>query len=237
MASQLELRQREQRFFAILATASAALVLWGFARTYYLKPWTGAPELSALVHLHGIVFTGWIVLFALQVTLVARRRTDLHRRVGTGGAVFAALMVVLGVVTAIAGAARGHTPDPGIPPLAFLAIPIFNIAGFAVLVASAVALRRDAAAHKRLMLLATITIVTPAIARLPFDFVRAGGPPVFYGLTDLLVLLCVAWDIATRRKLHSATLRGALLILLTQAGSLVAAKSAAWLEFAHWLTS
>jgi len=236
MADPRAARQREQRFVAAMTALAVALVFWGFARTYYLGAVTGAPALSTLVHVHGLVFSGWLALFVVQVTLVARKRTDLHRRVGRAGAVFAALMVVLGVATAVAGAARGHTPDPSIPPLAFLAIPIFNIAGFAVLVGSAVALRREPAAHKRLMLLATLTVVTPAIARLPLDFIRSGGPPAFYGLTDLLVLACMAWDIVSHRRVHPATLRGAILIVLTQLGSLVAARSPVWLGFAGWLT-
>jgi uncharacterized membrane protein YozB (DUF420 family) len=237
MANQLLLRQREQRFFGILAAVAVLLMFCGFARTYYLKPWTDAPALSVLVNVHGIVFTGWIALFALQVTLVGRGRIALHRRVGTAGAVLAALVVALGVTTAIAAAQRGHSPEATVPPLAFLAVPLFNIAGFAVLVGAALALRRDPAAHKRLMLLATITLLMPAISRLPLESVRAGGLPLFIALTDVLVFACFAWDIASRRKVHRATLRGALLIVLTQLASLVVARSAAWLAFARWLTA
>jgi hypothetical protein len=37
--------------------ASTVLVFLAFARTFYLKPYFGTPQLSRLVELHGIVFT------------------------------------------------------------------------------------------------------------------------------------------------------------------------------------
>jgi hypothetical protein len=232
-----EARQREQWFFGLMAALAAAIVFAGFAPTYYLGPWFAAPALTPLVHLHGIVFTAWIALLALQVGLVATGRTYLHRRVGVAGAVLALAMVVLGVATAIVSAQLGHTPNPAIPPLSFMAIPLFAIVAFALLVGAGVALRHRPQAHKRLMLLATIAILGAAMARLPLGIVKAGGPPAFFGLTDLLVLACVAYDLLTRRRVHPAWLLGGAVILASQVGSLLAAPSAPWLAFAHWLIS
>jgi hypothetical protein len=84
--------QRDRRFFAGMAIASAVAVFVGFLATYYLKAWWGTPVLPPLVHLHGILFTGWILLLIAQTSLVAARRTDLHRRIGVGGGVLAGLI-------------------------------------------------------------------------------------------------------------------------------------------------
>lgn len=59
-----------------------ALVFWTFARTFYLKPFFGTPPLSALLHIHGAVMTGWVVLLVVQPSLIVAHRVQWHRRLG-----------------------------------------------------------------------------------------------------------------------------------------------------------
>ena len=91
----------DRRLFAGVAVGLALLVLVGFAQTYYLKVLFRTPPLRALLHVHGIVMTAWIVLFAVQVRLVAAHRTDLHRRLGVVGAVVSGMVI---------GEGRGPSP-------------------------------------------------------------------------------------------------------------------------------
>lgn len=220
----------ERRFFAAAALAAALIAFAGFARTYYLKGVFGAPELPALVHVHGLVMTLWIALFVTQVGLVAARRTDLHRKLGAAGAALAAVVVLVGIATAIEGARRGVSPGP--PPLVFLAIPISVALVFGLFVATAIALRRRSDFHKRLMLLASIAILTPAIARLPIESLHAGGIVAFFAATDLLALACVAWDTARNRRLHPAFGWGVLFLILSHPAQLLLAGSAFWMSVA-----
>src|SRR6202012_2045889 len=76
-----------------------ALVFWTFARTFYLKPFFSTPPLSALLHFHGAVMSGWVVLLFVQTSLIAAHRVDWHRRLGVFGTVWAALVVIVGSVT------------------------------------------------------------------------------------------------------------------------------------------
>jgi uncharacterized membrane protein YozB (DUF420 family) len=228
-------RARGTSFYPVMATVVAGLAFAGFARTYFLAPWFAAPPLSPLVHLHGALFTAWIVLFGIQVWLVQSGKVRLHRRLGLAGAVLALLMVIVGYVTAITSARLGHTPSPALPALAFLAIPLSGVVAFATLVGWAVARRRDGGAHKRLMLLATIAILSAAVARLPFDFIADGGPPVFYGLTDLLVVAGVLADLLIIGRIPGVWFLGGGLLLALQIGSLLAASSAGWIAIAAWL--
>src|SRR5690349_14109048 len=69
-------------FFVGIAIAAAVVVFLGFGRTYYAKSYFGMPSLSLLFHLHGALFTAWMLFFVLQAYLVASRRTALHRRTG-----------------------------------------------------------------------------------------------------------------------------------------------------------
>src|SRR6266852_6061533 len=113
MSSSIQTTGRDRRLYICFAVFMPVIVLVGFARTYYLKGFFGTPPLPGLlVHLHGIVMTSWVVLFVAQVSLVATGRTRTHQRLGLLGAVLAPLVIVVGVLTAIAGSARGSTPAP-----------------------------------------------------------------------------------------------------------------------------
>ncbi len=157
----------------------------------------------------------------------------MHQRLGVLGAGLAALVVGVGTVTAIAGAARGSTPGP--PPLQFLVVPLADILVFAILVGTALYYRRRLDIHKRLMLLAAVNLLTPAIARIPLNFIQAGGPIAFFGLTDLCVLACVAFDTVKNRRLHPVFLWGTILIVASQPLRLMLAGTDAWMRFATLL--
>ena len=183
--------RRDRRFFTGMALAAAVTVFTGFAPTYFLKGVFGAPALSPLLHLHGLLFTSWILLFVAQVSLVAAGRTDLHRKLGVAGGALAVLMVVVGMAAAIGSARRGFSPPGGPPPLMFFVIPFSDLWVFSGLMGTGLYFRRRSETHKRLMLLATIALLTPAIARLPY--VLTLGPPAFFGLTESMMLAVIAF--------------------------------------------
>jgi hypothetical protein len=95
-------------------------------------------------------------------------------------------------------------------------------------------MRRDPQSHKRLMLLATINLLTAAIARWPG--VLQAGPLAFFGLTDLFIVALAVWDFRTRGRLHPVTLWGGLALIVSQPLRLVASGTEAWLAFARWAT-
>jgi hypothetical protein len=227
--------RRTRRFYVGMALAIAVTVFAGFSRTYFLKAHFGTPPLSLLLHVHGIVFTTWVLFFLAQTILVATGRTYLHRRMGVVGAVLAALVLIVGTTTAILRVKGGSAPIPGVPPLAFLAIPLFDMLVFGTLVATAIYFRQRSETHKRLMTLAMIAMLPAPIARLPFAFLKA-GPPAFFGLADLFIIAILLYDVTTRKKVHPATVWGGLLIVASQPLRLMIAGTPAWIAFAGWLT-
>jgi len=228
-------RRRERWFYISMSIAAVITVFAGFAPSYYLRPYFNTTPLMPLLHLHGLVFTSWLLLFLVQTTLVAAHRTDIHRRLGILGGVIAALMIVIGPTTAVIRASQGATPVPGVSPLSFLVIPLGDMFVFAILVGTAFYYRRRADVHKRLMLLATISILAAAIARLPFAIMQA-GPPAFFGITDVFVVACVLYDLITLKRVHRATALAGLLIIASQPLRLMIGGTHAWLAFATWLT-
>jgi hypothetical protein len=225
-----------RRLGIFVALIAALLVFAGFARTYYLKGVFDGPALGTYVHVHGLIFTSWIVVFLVQATLVARRQIAWHRALGTAGAGLVVAMIVSGLYTAVAAAARGHTPLAAVPPLAFLAVPMFDIVVFGLLAGVGLAMRRRTDVHRRFMTLATIGIMSPAIARLPFEFITRFGPVAFFGLEDLLILACIVHDWRTARRVHWATIVPAVVIVVSQPLRLVVSQTEAWMAFARWVT-
>lgn len=223
-----------QRLYTWAAMGACIIVFVGFAKTYYLKRWFGTPELPALRHIHGLVMTLWFGLLVVQARLVAARRVAVHRRLGVFGALLAALVLVVGIMTAIDAARRGSSPGP--PPLMFLAVPLGDMLVFAALAGAGLYFRRRTDIHRRLMLLSSLAMLGAAFARLPLDFVRTAGPLLYFGLTDLFVLACVVYDTRTNRRLHPAFGWGALLVVTSHPLRLMLAGTPAWMRFATWLT-
>ena len=226
---------RDRRFFTAIAAVIAVVVLVGFGPTFYLRPMFNPPPLRTVHVVHGAVFTLWVALFVAQAVLVSARRLDLHKKLGVLGGVVALLMVVTGYAVAISTARLGFA-TPGLPPpLVFFAVPFFDLVVFSTLVGMGLWLRRSPIAHKRLMLLSIVSVLTAAIARWPY--VLPLGPLAYFALTDLFVVALALHDRASLGRVHPATLWGGLWLLASQLGRLVISGTAAWLAFATWLAS
>jgi len=223
-------------FFTGMATAVMATVIAGFAPTYYLKPLFATPALTVPVHVHGALFTAWVLLFVVQTSLVAANRTALHRRLGVVGAVLALTMVATGTALAVESA-RTARPALGVlaaaSPLFVLVIPLASVVVFTILVGLGLYYRRRPDAHKRLMLFATIALLPPALGRM--RILNAIGPPAFFGVTVLFIVVVVAYDYWTRRRVHAVSLWGGLFLALSFPGRIALGHTDAWLTFAGWL--
>ncbi len=228
-------RRSGNRLYTWGAVAALVIIFAGFARTFFLRSMFGGPPLSPLLFGHGIVMTSWLMLFIAQAWLVGAGRVRLHRKLGVAGLVVAILVLCTSVATAIDAGRRGASPTPDVPPLMFMAIPLFDMPVFATLVGVALWQRNRPDIHKRLMLLATLSLLTPGIGRLPIALIQQGGPPVFFGLALSIVLLCIAIDSAINRRLHPAFFWGGALILAMLPLRLLVATSSWWHEAALWL--
>lgn len=239
MTPNTALRSFDRRFFTFTAIAFTLVVLAGFARTYYLKPYFGGPPLPSLaVHVHGLLMTAWVALFATQVWLISSRRVNVHQRLGYAGVGLAVLIVAAGLATALrAGKYGSASMPPNIPTLAFMAIPLFDLLLFSVLFGGAVYYRKTPAAHKSLMLLTAINFVPPAIARIPIASLQALGPLWFFGFPTVLALLCIGLDWTRRGRLNIVLATGTALLVASYVVRLAWMGTDSWLRLATVLTS
>lgn len=196
-----------------------SLAIWGGILTGFV------PEIATegfdfpwIVHLHAVVFMGWLVLLTVQCLLIGTDRRDLHRQLGIGGAILAAVMLVVGPETALMTDRIKHAQDGG--PIPFIAIQMADMISFAVLTGAGLLLRRRAQLHKTLLLLATISLSVAGFARGFGNLVAPlfpGGPIQFYAHiysgTDLLILALGCYQILYRRTWNPAYLLGSALIV------------------------
>jgi hypothetical protein len=225
----------DNKFFAGMAFAIVAAVFVGFARTYFLAGVFHAKLPSPLVHVHAVVFSSWIIFLLVQIWLVSAGRLGWHRQLGMFGAALAFTMVVLGLLTATESFARGFSP-PGsrIPPATFYAIPVFEVLTFCVLFVAGFIMRVDGAAHKRLMLIATFSLLGPPINRWPVSIIHRIPP-----LTSLVIVLFLSFlaffDLWTRRRIHRATAIGGSFLIISQLLMFPIGQSHPWHLFADWV--
>jgi hypothetical protein len=231
-------RATTRRFFAMVAIAFPLIILAGFGRTYYLKPFFNAPPVpSMLVHLHGILMTLWIALFAVQVYFISSKRIKLHQKLGIFGVALGILIIPLGIFTAIAAAKYGSaSTPPDFPPLAFMAVPFFDMIVFAILLVGIVYYRKRPANHKRLVLISVLNFLPPALARLPLASVQSLGPVIFFGVPDLLAIIFLVVDTWRHKKLNRVFLAGVILLIASHPIRIIVSGTDAWMRFATWVT-
>ncbi len=230
------------RFFLWTSVACAIAVLWGFGPTYFLRAFITTRPLSVLVHIHGALFSCWIVFLVLQTTLVARQQTRIHRKIGVWAIALVIAMVPVGVAVDIAflSQSRRAALFADGPILTMSRVAARNAGNpiiFGVLVSAGLLLRRYPDHHKRLMLLGTIALMNAPMLRIfdelgwpitltPLGFVAPGnwfnrivapalGPP---GLNHLVAvpffLALVVYDLVHLKRVHVATLWGGAVVFL-----------------------
>ena len=231
-------------FYTWVAVGVFLIVFAGFARTYYLKILFGTPALPLLLHLHGLIFTLWFVLFFIQARLVARHRVDLHRRLGIFGAVLAPLAACVAMAVAFHAGRRSYLANPAsltVLSVRPLAVDFGSSLTFALLVAAALYFRRRGDIHKRLMVLASCGLLLPGVGRLleriPVHFLHAGGLWEMVGFTEMTPVVCILYDTIKHRRLHPGFAWGGLALLSSLPVLMVIGSTNLWLNFAKWLVS
>ena len=225
----------ERRFFLVMSVAIATIVLVGFARTFFLRPlfFRDVAASETFFYVHGAFFAAWFALLIVQASLITTGRIQLHRRLGVGGACLATLMVALGSAGGLIAAHRpADSADDVTSALAFLIVPLFEMLLFAVLITCAIARRRNPQSHKRLILIASISLLSAAFVRWPV--IGDYGLPVAFAVTDSLLLALVAWDLRSRGGVHPATIWAGSATILSHVLRVTLATSAGWLAVARW---
>lgn len=198
-----------QAYFAITLLI-AGIVAWGFWKTYYSQI-AARTDLPSIVHLHAAVFTVWVAILVAQAAAVVAGHVRLHRRLGTGGMVYGALVFGVGLLVSI-GAPALRVRDGQFPLEVGGLVVLYNLADmllFGAFLALAFAYRHRPELHKRWIVAATAALCGAALGR-----VVPGNSPQYLLLWLSPILAMIAVDLATHRRVHYVPLvSGALLVV------------------------
>jgi hypothetical protein len=213
----------DDRFFLTMAVAMALIVVAGFS----LQLAMGRSSFASppLVHLHAIVFFGFVTLYVVQNVLVTRGSIALHRRLGWIGAAWASAMVVIGIYTTVTMARHGATPFFFLPAY-FLVMNSLSILCFGGLVAAAILLRKRTEWHRRLMFCAMAVLTGPAFGRLlPMPLMIPYAQWGVFAAVMLWPLIAIVADLRRRGSVHPALWWGAGTITAVQLAMTLVAHS------------
>ena len=243
-------REKTGYFYVWMAGICALIAFGGFAPTYWLQLAPGTFIGPPLLHIHGALFSTWTLLLLSQTWLAANGRLDHHRAWGLAGIGLASAMVVVGITAAIYSMKVGLAAGYGDKSRGFLLVPVSAIGLFAGFFVAAIVNINRSEVHKRLILLATISLLQAAVARVFFVIATGGGPGARPGLgppppmaialvpsllLDLLIVAGMIYDWRRRGRPHPAWIVGLVVIssVVLLRGPLSETRS--WIAFAESL--
>jgi len=227
-----------RRLYVGLAVLAIAIAAVGFWPSYFGPMVAGTADKTPIVHLHAAVYVGWLALFLTQTLLAATGRIAAHMKLGRIAMGYGVLVIVVGVLTALARFAlrvrAGEVADGG----AQLLGPLLDMLVFAPAFAAAIYYRRKPELHKRLMILATTSLLIAAAARMQF---LAALPARFlwvYLIWTAPLVLAMAHDFWRQRKIHPVYWVGLIVLVLEgPLGRRPAGQGEMWQNVSAWLAT
>lgn len=231
-------RPSDRNLFLAAAIAFPLIVLTGYFKSYYFTAFfpDARPIANALVHAHAVVMSIWVLYFVAQVALVRTKNIKLHITMGFAGIALAAIVVIVGLVTAYDAQLVRHAAPPDFDPHEFFVLPFGDMVLFALFFAGAIYYRKRPLEHKSMMLMTAINFAPAALFRIPivpenYAILFAFGIPALFGIFGL------AWFKLKHGKFIYIFAVSILLYIVALPLRFVFAETAIWHGFTNWLVS
>jgi hypothetical protein len=242
-----------RQFYVWMAGTCFIIAVLGFMPSYFFPMARGTFSAEPVVHIHGLILFSWVSMFFSQSLLVARGNVLAHREWGLLGVslMTAVVFITLTVISLrIAQVLVPGTPLALAHDVIAFEYPVFiAVVYLAVVFTLSVVTIRRPQVHKRLLLLATISMLGAPIGRWftllfapPADpaSTQISVPPVFVLIppslvADLLIVVAMAYDWRMRGSPHRVYLIGGGILLFLQLTAVPASNTAVWQAVAHGL--
>lgn len=200
----------QNKFYFNMGLLLLSLVIIGFGSVMIITGRT-PDDFPIVFHLHGAAYIAWFLLFIVQAKLIGQSNYDLHKKLGYSSLAILAAMLVTGFLVAASSYARGTSPVPDTTIQNFLAFPMIDLMGLTIFYILGVLNRKNALFHKHAMLITSIAIMDPAIARIAISL---GVMPLALLLHIGLIILVMLHDSKTQGRIHFITWMGLAYVVL-----------------------
>ncbi len=236
-------------FYVWMAAAIALFAFAAFAPTYWLQIPAGTFVGTPLVHIHSAVFTAWALFLVWQSYLAANGRLKRHRAWGMAGIGLATAVFIMGTAVAIDSLIFRLALGSGDAARSSFIVAMTNMLLFAGFFVAAMVNAKRSESHRRLILLATISLLPAAVSRITWFMAKGWGPglrptlgpppPVIKQLVPHLLVVGVFmlagifYDWKTRGRPHPAWVIGAAVIIAALLLRAPVGATKLWLGFAE----
>jgi hypothetical protein len=223
--------------YVALAVLAASIAVVGFWPTYFGPLLAGNVATTSTIHFHAAVYVGWLAIFITQAVLAATGRVALHIKLGRFGIGYGVLVIVVGLLTALTKFELRVQAGEVAAAQAQLLGPLLDMLVFTPLFAAAVYYRRTPELHKRLMIVATTSLLIAAVGRMAF-LGTPRNPMLLHLVWVAPILIAMAHDFWRHRKVHPVYVLGLVLLVLEgPLGRTPARQSQAWQDMSRWLVT
>ena len=233
----------ERRFYVWLTGAILLTAFGGFTPSFWGRMATGAAVGAPILYVHGLLFSAWVVFLFVQSALVAGGQTLRHKDWGLAGVALAGMMAFSVPVAVLNSIAVAEADGFGDSARRFAIVPLSHLILWATLLTVAFANVRRPEIHKRLVIVATASMLQAAIGRAIrlLAGVHDGigpSPPVQFTIpagiaADLFIVAGMIYDWRTRGRPHRAYVIGGAAVLAVQLLVVPLSTTQFWMAFVH----
>ncbi len=219
--------QRVGYFFIILLL----LAFIGFWPSYFSKLFT---DINVYVHLHAITMLLWVSMLISQAFLIQYKQHRLHKFIGK----FSYGLVPILIVSLILLAHSQITiKEYGVSytRLYILFLQLSLLAIFIIAYSLAIYYRKSASHHARYMICTSLTLIDPAVARIPLNIsdLPFSYQVLTFGLIDIILLIFIVME-RKQSKAREVFPMMLLVFLIFQYLNLTWTDSTTWDNFGLW---
>jgi hypothetical protein len=220
-------------FFVSMAILFPILVALGFVPDYQMMAQENI-QLHWFLHVHGLIMTAWLGIFLTQTLLIAKDNLKLHRQLGQIGFVFGILVLASLLGITVRALIVNNPPEAG-GQFDILFIQMYLLVLFGIFFTWGMRVRKQAAAHKRLLLLATLIVIQAGIDRIRFLPGLEVAVFIRFIYLDILLIPLFVYDWLNLKRIHFITWFGVSVIVVFQACITLSWGSPGWHHF--WYTA
>jgi len=207
------------------------LAIIGFWQSYFSQLFD---DIDGYVHFHAVTMLFWIILLITQAFIIRNKKYPLHRFVGKISYVLVPLIIISLILLA-------HNQivirEDGISfsRLYILFLQLSLLAIFIIAYVLAIVYRKHPAYHARYMISTALTLIDPAVARIPIDIpvLLFSFQVITFTLTDLIFIILIIMERKQKQGREVFPIMLAI-FLIFQGLNLTWTDSSLWSRFATW---